>query len=169
MELFARRELMDFSDNKHNLAELAFHGAIEVDIERFCTKDIIEALATWSDRSIHQSSGSDLLRLDDGALFCIDHEGKAGDYWPNESENDISETLIREFLYHDGICSISDERIRLFHARYSVMAITGDEYLLVCPYLTAAGNISGIVVVTITKMIRERSWSFSSPTSKELE
>jgi hypothetical protein len=144
---------MDFSDNKHNLAELAFHGATEVVPEQICTKDVIQALATWSHRPNHQLSGSDLLRLDDCALFSIDYEGKAGDYWPNESKNDISETLIREFLYHEGICTLSDERVRLFHVRYTIMALTGDEYLLVCPYLTVAGNISGIVVVTITKMI----------------
>ena len=148
---------MDFSDNKHNLAELAFHGATEVDPEQICTKDVIEALATWSHRSNHQSSGSDLLRLDHCAFFSINYEGKCRDYWPNESENDISETLIREFLYHEGICTISEERARLFHVRYTIMALQGDEYLLVCPYLTATGNISGIVVVTVTKMIRGRS------------
>jgi len=147
---------MDFSDNKHNLAELVFHGATEIAPEQICTKDVIQALATWSNRPNHQSSESDLLRLDDCAIFSIDYEGKAGDYWPNESENDISETLIREFLYHKGICTLSDERVRLFHVRYTIMALTGDEYLLICPYLTAAGNISGIVVVTVTKMIRQR-------------
>ncbi len=144
---------MDFSDNKHNLAELAFNGATELAPEQVCTKNIIQALATWSHRPNHQVSGSDLLRLDDCAVFSINYEGKARDYWPNESENDISETLIREFLYDQGICTLSDERVRLFHVRYTIMALTGDEYLLVCPYLTVAGNISGIVVVTVTKMI----------------
>ena len=148
---------MDFSDDKHNLAELAFYGATEVDPEQTCTKDVIRALATWSHRPNHQLSGSDLLRLDDCALFSINYEGNARDYWPNESQNDISETLIREFLYHDGICTLSDERVRLFHARYTIMALDGDEYLLVCPYLTATGNISGLVVVTVTKMIPRRS------------
>ncbi len=144
---------MDFSDNKHNVAELAFHGATEVAPEQICTKDVIQALATWSHRPDHQLSGSDLLRLDDCALFSINYEGKVRDYWPNESENDISETLIREFLYHEGLCTLSDERVRLFHVRYTIMALTGDEYLLVCPYLTTAGYISGIVVVTVTKAI----------------
>jgi hypothetical protein len=144
---------MDFSDNKHNLAELAFQGAAEVAPEQICTKEVIQTLETWSHRPNHRLSGSDLLRIEDCAVFSIDYEGKARDYWPNESENDISETLIREFLYHEGICTLSDERVRLFHVRYTIMALTGDEYLLVCPYLTAAGNISGIVVVTITKMI----------------
>jgi len=144
---------MDFSDNKHNLAELAFNGATEVAPEQICRKDAIQALETWSHRPDHHLSGSDLLRLDDCALFSINYEGKARDYWPNESENDISETLIREFLYQEGICTLSDERVRFFHVRYTIMALTGDEYLLVCPYLMAAGKISGIVVVTVTKMI----------------
>ena len=148
---------MDFSDNKHSLAELVFQGAIEVDCEKTFTKDVIQALATWSHRRNRQLSGSDLLRLDGCTLFSINYEGKARDYWLNESENNISETLIREFVYHEGICTLSDERVRFFHTRYTIMALTGDEYLLVCPYLTATGNISGIVVVTVTKVIRGRS------------
>lgn len=149
-----RRELMDFSDNKHNLAELAFNGAFEVDPEPTCTNDVIHAVTTWNQRADHQSSGSDLLRLDDCALFSISYDGTAGDYWPNESENDLSETLIREFIFHNGICTLAEERVRLFHARYTIMALTGDEYLLICPYLTTAGNISGVVVVTVTKKVR---------------
>ena len=90
-------------------------------------------------------------------LFSIDHKGVAGEYWPNEPENDTSETFVREYLYHSGICTITDERVRLFHVRYTIMALTGDEYLLVCPYLTATGNVSGIVVVTVTKKCFERA------------
>ncbi len=155
---------MDFSDNKHNLAELAFHGATEVAPEQICTRDVIQALATWSHRPNHHLSGSELLQLEDCTLFSINYKGKCRDYWPNETENDISETLIREFLYHEGICTLSDERVRLFHVRYTIIALQGDEYLLVCPYLTATGNISGIVVVTVTRMIRGHPWSFSSST-----
>ncbi len=70
---------MDFSDNKHSLAELAFHGATEVAPEQICTKDVIQTLATWSHRPNHQLSGSDLLRLDDCAVFSINYEGKARD------------------------------------------------------------------------------------------
>ena len=95
--------------------------------------------------------------MDDCALFSISYEGVARDHWPSESENDISETLIRAFLYHDGICALTDERVRLFHARYTIVALTGDKYLLVCPCLTEAGNISGIVVVSVTKSVLGRS------------
>ncbi len=148
---------MDFSDDKHNLAELVFHGATEVDPEQTCKKDVIEALATWRHRPNHQLSGANLLRIENCALFSITYEGKAGEYWLNESENDIGETLVREFLYRNGICTLSDDRIRLVYMKYNIMAMAGDEYLLVCPYLTGEGNISGIVVVCVTKMIRKRA------------
>jgi hypothetical protein len=38
--------------------------------------------------------------------------------------------------------------------KYNIMALAGDEYVLICPYLTAAGNISGILIVCVTKMMR---------------
>jgi hypothetical protein len=38
--------------------------------------------------------------------------------------------------------------------KYNIMALSGDEYVLVCPYLTEAGNISGILVVCVTKIMR---------------
>ena len=139
-----------FFDNKHGLAELACHGATELDPEQVCTNVVIQALAAWHDRPNHQLSGSDLLRIGGCTQFSINHNGIARGYWPNESENDTSETLNREFLYHNGTGTIADERVRLFHARYTIMALTGDEYLLVCPYLTATGNVSEIVVVTVT-------------------
>ena len=145
---------MDFSDDKHNLAELAFQGATELDPEQSCKEEVIEALEKWRHRPDHVSSGADLLRVVDCSLFSISYEGKAGEYWPNESENDICETLVREFLYRDGICTLTDERVRLIYMKYNIIALAGDEYVLVCPYLTDAGNISGIVVVCVTKMIR---------------
>ena len=145
---------MDFSDDRHNLAELAFQGATEVNPDKVCRPEVIDSMATWRHRPDHQVSGADLLHIEDCALFSISHEGESGDYWPDESANDTSETLIREFLYRDGICSLTDERVRLFRMKYRVIALDGDEYLLVCPYLTDAGNISGIVVVCVTKMIQ---------------
>jgi hypothetical protein len=145
---------MNFTDGRHNLAELAFQGATELNPEQSCKGEVIDALETWRRRPDHESSGADFLRVVNCSLFSISYEGEAGEYWPDESENDISETLIREFLYRDGICALTDERVRLIRMKYNIMALAGDEYVLVCPYLTAAGNISGIVVVCVTKMMR---------------
>jgi hypothetical protein len=145
---------MDFSDNVHNVAELAFHGATEVDPEKTCRPEVLESMASWHRRADHQVSGVDLFHIDHCTAFSISYDGESGNYWPNETKNYMNEMLIREFLYRDGICSLTDERVRLFHMKFRLMAMDGDEYLLVCPYLTDAGNISGILVVCVTKMIQ---------------
>ena len=146
--------VIDFSDNKHDLAELAFQGATEMNLDQSGIPEMFDVLASWRNRPDHLASGAELFRMPDCPIFSITYEGKAEEYWPDESENDIIETLVREFLYRDGICSLTDERVRLIHMKYNIMALSGDEYVLVCPYLTEAGNISGIVVVCVTKMMR---------------
>ena len=146
---------MNFSDEQHDPTGFIFHGATEMDPEHACTADVIDALAAWDRRANHESPGLDLLQLDGCPYFLISHDGQAAEYWPSPSENNISETLIREFLYHDGICQLSEDRAHLFHVKYRILSMFSADCLLVCPYLTASGNISGIVVVLITKKIRE--------------
>ena len=144
----------NFSDNKHGVAELAFQGAEEMDLDQSSTPEMLEALVTWRHRANHQASGAEIFRTEHCTAFSISYEGDAGEYWPNESANDIVETLIRDFFYKGGICNISDERVRLVHMKYNIMALAGDEYVLVCPHLTAAGNIGGILVVCVTKLMQ---------------
>lgn len=146
---------MDFSDSKHSLAELVFQGATESESMQEFREDAKNALMAWRNRSDPRSSGAELLQVPDCSVFSITYEGQAGEYWPNEHENEMTETLIREFLYRDGICSLTDEQVRLICMKYRIMASEGDEHVLICPYLTEAGNISGIVVVCVTKMIHE--------------
>lgn len=145
---------MEFTDSKHSLAELAFQGATELDLEQSGRPEIIEAISVWRGRRNQHSSGAELFKMEHCPAFSITYEGVAGEYWPNEKENDIIETLIREFLYRDGICSLSDDRVQFIHMKYNIMALGGDEFVLVCPYLTEAGNISGVLIVCVTKVMR---------------
>jgi hypothetical protein len=146
---------MDFSDSKHNLAELVFQGATESESMQDFSEEAKEALMAWRNRSVPRLSGAELLHVPGCSVFSITYEGQAGEYWPNERENEMTETLIRDFLYRDGICSLTDEQVRRVCIKYRIMALDGDEHVLICPYLTEAGNISGIVVVCVTKMINE--------------
>lgn len=146
---------MDFSDNKHSLAELVFQGATESESMPDFREEAKKALMAWHNRPDPRSSGAEILHVPDCSVFSITYEGQAGEYWPDEHENEMTETLIREFLYRDGICSLTDEQVRLICMKYRIMALDGDEHVLICPYLTEAGNISGIVVVCVTKMMHE--------------
>jgi hypothetical protein len=146
---------MDFSDNQHSLAELIFQGATELESMQQVGEEASNALEAWRRRSDLNSSGAELLHMPECTAFTISYEGEASEYWPNEPANEMTEGLIREFLYRDGICSLSDARVRLICMKFQIMAMDGDEYVLICPHLTEAGNISGIVVVSATKMVNE--------------
>jgi len=148
---------MNLSDNKHALAGFVCQSTEEIDPSQACTQDLVDALAAWSRRPNHELPGLELLQLDGCPHFLMSHDGKATDYWPNESQNDISEILIRESLYHDDICTLTDDRARLFNLKYKLLSIIGTDCLLVCPYLTHSGSISGILVVLVTKGIIQKS------------
>ena len=150
---------MDFSDDEHSLAELVFQGATEIESLQQIGEEANNALMAWQQRSDLNSSGAELLQMPDCTAFSITYEGEASDYWPSESANEMAETLVREFLYRDGICSLSDSHVRLICMKYQIMAMDGNEYVLICPYLTEAGNISGIVVVCATKMVNTMAHS----------
>ena len=72
-----------------------------------------KALMAWLNISDPQSSGAEWLRENDCSVFSINYEGNAGEYWPDESENEMTETLVRQFLYRDGICSLTDDEVRI--------------------------------------------------------
>jgi len=143
----------DFTDNVHSVAELAFQGAIELDLEGTGKPEIAAAIETWNNRPNQHASGVELFRMEHCPAFTITYEGEAGEYWPTEKDNDIVETLIRDFLYPKGICNVAEFRVRLCHLKYNLMALSGDEFVLVCPYQTEAGNISGLLIVCVTKVM----------------
>ena len=148
---------MNLSDNDHALAGFVCQSTREIDPNLACTRDLVGALAVWNRRPNHELPGLELLHLDGYPHFLMSLDGEATDYWPNESQNDISETLIREHLYHDGVCTLTNDRARLYQLKYKLLSIIGADCLLVCPYLTHAGSISGILVVLVTQDIIRNS------------
>ena len=113
---------MDFSDSKHSLAELAFQGATESESMQDFSEEAKKALRAWRNRSVPRLSGAELLQMPGCSVFSITYEGQAGEYWPNERENEMTETLIRDFLYRDGIgdgdmgrCRVQTKLIKRWH------------------------------------------------------
>jgi hypothetical protein len=145
---------MDFHDDQHSLAELVFQGASEFEPSPELKAEVRKVVGAWHQRSDQHSPCADMFHVPECSVFSITYQGEAGDHWPSESDTALTETLVREFLYSSGICSLTDVREQLICMKYQIMALEGDEHVMVCPYLTEAGNISGIVVVCLTKMIR---------------
>lgn len=144
---------MDFSDPNHNADELVFQGADELQPNEVCGLQMLDALTTWQARPRQTDPAPDAFHLDGALLFAISYDGKVSDYWPDEAANQIEEGLVRDFLFHDGICTLTDLKPHLFAVKYKVEALSDTEYLLVCPYPTEAGNVAGILVVCVNKYL----------------
>ena len=145
---------MDFSDPNHTLSALIFQGAEEQEPAALCDEEIMAALARWQSRDQPVLPDAEHFQLEQTRCFTISYDGKAGHYWPNEDANLLGESLVRDFLFHDGICTLDVLQPRLFVAKYKVEAILDTEYLLVCPYPTDDGNIAGVVVVCVNRHLK---------------
>lgn len=147
---------MRFTDETHSVADVVFQGADDCDISETCTDELLSILDSWVSRPDDSDTGINLFRLPDMQGFSITYDGRVTEYWPDEATNLLDETLIRDFLFSDGICVLSAQTPILYRVKYKLEALEDLEYLLVCPYLTTAGNIGGIVVVCVDRHVVRR-------------
>ncbi len=147
--------MADFADTEHNLAELIFHGVEELDPAALCDTEVLGAVHAWRERENIHEPGPEIFQLPLTRSFTITYQGKVEYYWPDEESNFEGESLIRQFLFHNGICSLADDTVRLYRVQYSLLAMDDTEYLLVCPYRTSDGNIAGIVVICVNKRLKQ--------------
>ena len=147
---------MSFADREHDVASLVYHGAVELRPEEVCDETLLDALNDWRRREDPHSSGIEAFHLDPCLCFSISYEGQSSEHWPNEEKTFVIESLIRQFLFHEGLCTLPGTLVRLYHVTYTLLAIDDHEYLLVCPYTTRAGNIGGATVVCVNHCLRDR-------------
>ncbi|PWG63515.1 hypothetical protein DEM34_08090 [Spiribacter halobius] len=120
---------------------------------RVCDAAVRGALRRWQARSDPEDSGIDHLRLPDTYGFRLTADGSARDHWPTPDDALLSETLSRQTILRRGLASVIGTRPRLFGVRYSVIAVEGEEWLLLCPY-AAAGTVAGACVVCVDQHLR---------------
>lgn len=140
---------MDFTDTEHSIAALVFQGVDQHDPTACCDTEILTALNAWSTRGERLGPAVDVFQRPATQYFAISYDGQSSGYWPDEAQNWLSETLVREFLFRDGICILETFEPRFYDVRYKLEALEGNEYLLVCPFATASGDVGGIVVVCV--------------------
>lgn len=138
----------------HSIAELAYRGATELDTRR-CDDALLSAVEAWLARPERDAPCVEALHVDGCHCFSITADGKSGDYWPCEDDNLLEETIIRDLLFLSGTCTISDLTVRLYRARYALMATEADTHLLVCPYGTASAKIAGVVVLCVDQRLKD--------------
>lgn len=149
--------MTDFSDTEHTLGEIIYNGAPSHPVDSYCNETVLDAIATWQARPSPFDPRPDILNLPKTRGFVISYTGETSDYWPNLEDNQLGETLIREFLFHDGICRLDALTPKFYAVNYKVVAMDGTEYLLVLPFPTASDNIAGVVVICVNRNLREDS------------
>ena len=142
-----------FGSHPDNAGAVVFQGYRELDLDRMLKPHVAEALATWRRRDDQARLEIDRLSLDETMGFAISYDGRSSNHWPDIASNQLGETLVRGFLFENGICSVSDMAPRLFRVAYHVIAIQDNEYLLVAPFPAESGGVGGLVVVCVNRVI----------------
>ncbi len=149
--------MVDFSDPDHSVSELVFQGAHRIDPFEHCDADVLEALARWSERDAATDPAAKHFNIADTRCFSIGYQGQSSGYWPDEERNWLSEGLVRDFLFRDGLCVIEDFEPRLYDVHFKIQGQADNEFLLICPFPTEAGNVGGIVVVCVDRHMKTSS------------
>ncbi len=146
-----------FKDEEHSIPEIVIQIVHEEDPQEWCDQETLDALKTWSERPTSSDPQASILHLTKTLGFTISYEGESANYWPDEKSNLILESLVRDILYSDGICSIPDFEIRFYRVSFRVTGMADTEYVLVCPYPTQAGNVAGLVVVCLNNRLTRKA------------
>ena len=146
-----------FSDPEHALQDLAFQGADEQPIKTLVDDTVLLALIQWEARTDQSHPLVERFQFGDTRTFTISYQGESGNFWPDRSVNILGETLVREFLFSDGICKLEDMTPKLYNVKYRVEAMDDNEYLLVCPYPTASNNTAGLLVVCVNEHLKQKN------------
>ncbi|MES0863727.1 hypothetical protein ABLN87_15365 [Ruegeria sp. SCPT10] len=143
-----------FADGDNIADLLVFQGAQEMGALASLDSEMVNALEKWKHRPQRSDTGLEHLKINDVLCFAIDYQGNSSGHWPSKDATVLPETLIRTFLFHNGICDLSDPSAMLyFQASYKILALDGVEHLLVCAYPTPSGNIGGLVVICVNNRL----------------
>ena len=145
--------MQNFRDEDAVIGFIVFQGAREAEIDSVCDAEMRDAIAGWCDRSQPTRPQPELLHVESTRSFVITYQGDSSEYWPSKKENQIGEALVRDFLFHDGICTLNDLKPRYYRTIYRVEALEEIEHLVVLPYPTESENIAGVVVVCVNKHV----------------
>lgn len=143
-----------FADGDNIADLLVFQGAKEMGSLEPVDSEMMDALERWKCRPKKSEVDLEHFKIDDVLCFAIDYQGNASGHWPSKEATVLPETLIRTFLFHNGICDLNDPSATLyFQATYKILALDGVEHLFVGAYPTPSGNIGGLVVVCVNNRL----------------
>lgn len=148
--------MVQFRDGEHTVGPMVFQGARELHVEECCSDFVLQGLSRWRQRTDPTKPEGHQFRADGILMFTISYDGESFEHYPDEASNLLGESLVRDFLFENGICVLDDLRVRLYETRFHVLSLEDKEHLLVCPYPTRANNIGGMLVLCVNRFLRDR-------------
>ena len=140
---------MSISSGSSRMANLHLQ---RVEREDWCDQfgeDFEKCLEAWRDRDDPGEPNPELLQHENIAYFCIDRDGRSWDYWPDEDDCDLSESLFREFSEDDRVWETGEPEPMCVRLTYHVLNEQESIAQLLLPYFEAGEDKpSGFVVVS---------------------
>ena len=137
---------------------VAFRGAVSLKPQAVCDAETNFILEDWyACRSATHAALELFHRLGD-ACMLVDADCRPAGYLPDAQSNTLSETLIREFIFPDGLRLLSSGPAFVLRAQYSLIALEGLWHLLVCPIPDPGADIpAGAIVVHIDRHLKDQT------------
>lgn len=143
-----------FADREHTITEAVFVGTTEFHADAAEWAAVAPLVSGWNSADPKPGVLAELFGAEDLQAFALDYQGQPVDYWPDERTNFLHESLLREFLFHDGVCQLNDFEPRLYRVTFKVLTEQDADFLLVLPYSTDSGNVAGICVVCVNHRVQ---------------
>ncbi|WP_434054412.1 MAG: hypothetical protein RDA78_05825 [Roseibium sp.] len=137
---------------------VSFRGAVSLKPQAVCDAETNCILEDWNARRSMTHASLELFHRLGDACMLVDADCRPAGYLPDAQSNTLSETLIREFLFPDGLRLLRPGPAFVLRAQYSLIALQGFWHLLVCPIPDPGTDIPvGAIVVHIDRHLTDRT------------
>lgn len=137
---------------------VSFRGAVSLKPHAVCDAEINCILEDWNARRSATHASLELFHGLGDACMLVDADSRPACYLPDAQSNTLSETLIREFLFPDGLRLLSPSPAFVLRVQYSLIALDGFWHLLVCPIPDPGTDIpAGAIVVHVDRHMTDRT------------
>lgn len=144
---------MRFMRDESGIPQLTIHRVASVPAGEILDAPLQAALAEWLERGRPTENIGALMQFPDCPVLVLDYRGRVQRRQPDEDATTVTESLVREFLFPDGVCELEQMTPVVYTAEYGIMGTDSTETLLICPFATEAGNIGGVLAMCLSRYL----------------
>lgn len=136
---------------------VVFGGAVRLPLEPTLDPVTTAALTRWLHRPDRRAPFPECFHAPDVSCILMDAQVRPAAYFPRASANVLVESIVRTFVFPHGVSSVASLDPFILRSIYKVIAVEGQQYLLVCPFLDIEGQrVGGLVLVDLDERLARR-------------